>query len=167
MLELEKHQIKNLISLNVSMFSDFPVAENFANSAKEIESLAYVKLIEELDNNKELYNLIVSLTGSDFKLQNSPHSFDSPFSLANFINENNIQISEGEKTWINTITTIQESLGGVCCSAKKQLLKEADLCYEDLVNQCDSEWIFVKNIKEALSTEGLIFLNNGNQIKIV
>ena len=43
MLELEKYQIKNLISLNVSMFSDFPVAEKMAKTSMSLPVHEFIK----------------------------------------------------------------------------------------------------------------------------
>jgi len=174
MIELKKEQIKNLISQNINEFKDFPVAEKFATASNESQHLAYKDFSDSLRSNKELYGFISKIIGGEFTLNNEEYSFSSPFELANFIDSNNIEISEGESTWINNILKIQESLKGACCSTKANLINESKHCYEDLINQCDEDWVFVKNIKKTLSTQStseisvkLIFLNNGTHLKTI
>lgn len=174
MIELKKEQIKNLISQNVNEFKDFPVVEKLVTSPNESEHLAYKDFLDSVDSDKELYGFISKIIGGEFTLSNEDHSFSNSFELANFIDSNNIETSEGESTWINNILKIQESLKGACCSTRANLINEAAHCYEDLVNQCDEDWVFIKSIKKNLSTQlspelsvKLIFLNNGKHLKTI
>jgi hypothetical protein len=174
MIELKKEQIKNLISQNIDEFKDFSVAEKFATAPNESEHLAYKDFSDSVRSDKKLYGFISKIIGGEFTLNNEEYSFSSPFELANFIDSNNIEISEGESTWINNILKIQESLKGACCSTKANLINESTHCYVDLINQCDEDWVFVKNIKKILSKQPspelsvkLIFLNNSTHLKTV
>lgn len=159
MVKLDREQLTSILVNNLALFTGFPVVENYShthNSSSGTKS--YVNLTKEIENNPKLYQLVTQCIHSDFEIDKSNHDFFTGFELATFIKDNSIKISEGESSWIDNLNKIKESLNnGACCSTKKALEIEANFCYSDLISQCDSEWVFIKNIKQFLGVDTITF----------
>jgi len=158
-INLNREQLTSMLVNNLALFTDFPVVENYCHTHNSSSGAkAYVGLVREIEGNPELYQLVTQCTHSDFEIDKSNHDFFTGFELATFIKDNSIKISEGESSWIDNLNKIKESLdNGACCSTRKALEMEANFCYSDLISQCDSEWIFIKNIKEFLDVNTITF----------
>ena len=153
MISLDREALTNLLVANRNSFSEFPVVESFCLSLDlptELRGEHYSILVKEISSMPKLKRAIEECVRAPFIANGAE--------LYALIRNHSIVISEGEETWIGNLEKIHSSLqGGACCSARAALSAEADACYLDLITQCDSSWIFVKNIKNFVNAETLSF----------
>jgi hypothetical protein len=158
MIKLDREKLTNLLVENIELFSDFPAVTNYCNIRElPIGAEGFVRLVSEIENSKELHDLIAKTISSDFEIDKENFDILNGFQLASLVRSNNIEISEGEETWIKNLERIEEALKSSCCSTRHALMTEASACYADLINQSSSEWIFVKNLKQFLSVNSITF----------
>jgi len=169
MTKLSREELTSILVNNQSLFSDFPAVENYCNAYSfNGGGVTYIKLIEELDKSNDLYKLVEKCTQHAFEMDKSTYVIFTGFDLESLIRECAIEISDGENTWISNLERVKSALDqGACCSTKNSLLHEADSCYSDLINQCDSNWIFIKNLKKFLNADTISFRLPNNTVKNV
>ena len=169
MLNLTRDHLTSVIAENLALFSEFPVAVNYCNTKDSHQSSEnYLLLVNEIKNNQDLRNILKKCLHSDFEINNKTHEFSSGFELSFFIKNNSIEISEGEDSWISNLERVKLALdGGACCSTRNSLIHEGDACYSDLINQCNSDWIFIKNLKKFLNADTISFRLPDNTVKNV
>ena len=166
MITLDRESLTNLLIANREDFSEFPIVEAFCvapnPSAQDSRGKLYALLVAEISSESKLKRAIEQCVGAPFQIDASTYEIFNGAELCALIRDNSITISEGEETWIGNLERIQQSLKeGACCSARSSLTHETHACYADLVNQCDSSWIFVRNIKDFVSAESLSFTHEG------
>jgi hypothetical protein len=171
MINLDREALTNLLAANRNSFSEFPVVESFCSSLDvPTESLGehYSILVKEISSMPKLKRAIEECVRAPFEIDSSNYDIANGAELYALIRKHSIVISEGEETWIGNLEKIHSSLqGGACCSARAALSAEADACYLDLITQCDSSWIFVKNIKNFVNAETLTFRIQDGTSKMV
>ena len=176
------------MNLNINQIRNFLAVTSSSPEIKENEDC--MKLHECLEANKDEYqcteefgnfkNQIDSKTGIyDFILNRfslSEVSVDplvegeiipAAGALVAIVRKHNIPLSEGEASWIDNMEEPLKGATTACCSSKAGLLREARVCYLDLVDNCDSNWLFVKHIKKALSIESITFKAENEILKTV
>lgn len=157
---------------NRENFSDFPPVESFCaaqkTSTQDSKGEHYYLLVKEIHSVPKLKRAIEELVRAPFEIDTSNYEIFNGAELYVLIRNNSIAISEGEETWIGNLERVHRSLKeGACCSTRAALASEANACYKDLITQCDSSWIFVKNIKDFVNAESLSFHLEGGNSKIV
>jgi hypothetical protein len=169
MIKLNKDHLTSIVSENLALFSNFPVVGNYCDTKHLPQSSeAYLKLIQQIQENEGLKNIIKQCLQCDFEIDTSVYEISTGFELASLIKNNSIEISEGEDTWISNLQRIKNALdAGACCSTRRSLANESDSCYTDLINQCDSNWIFIKNLKKFLKVDTIIFKTPNDKEKNV
>lgn len=168
MIKLDREQLTKLLVDNIELFHKFPVVENYCNIRElPIGAEGFVRLVSEIENSQELHDLISKSISTNFEIDKENFDILNGFQLASLIRSNNIEISEGEETWIKNLERIEEALKSSCCSTRHMLMTEANACYADLINQSSSDWIFVKNLKQSLSVSSITFRLPDNSNKKV
>ncbi len=172
MILLNRNKLTQLLVANRENFSEFPSVESFCaaldtpNQGPKGEH--YALLVKEVNSAPKLKRAIEECVQAPFEIDTSNYEIFNGAELYVLIRNNSITISEGEETWIGNLERIDQSLKeGACCSARASLAHEANACYADLVSQCDSSWIFIKNIKDFVNAESLSFHLEGGNSKIV
>jgi|TARA_R110000824_G_scaffold1118_1_gene6074 hypothetical protein len=171
MINLSREALTNILIANRDSFSEFPIVESFCVTHESANSAIgghYAILVKEINSVPKLKRAIEECVRAPFEIDTSNYEIFSGIELCTLIRNNPIIISEGEETWISNIERVHDSLKkGACCSTKAALTREADACYTDLVSQCDSSWIFIKNIKDFVNAESLSFHLQGATSKTV
>jgi len=173
MQEFDKDSLKNFLSANASKFKEIAVVMDFVNAPSESDDENFSKLVTEIETNPNLYNFISQNVMADFSIKKIPDSegdcyiINNPFTFAHLIRDNSIIISKGEETWVNNILNNEEQVKSACCGTRRALMENANLCYDDLLNQCDSTWIFVQNIKQFVKKDKINFYNSKGTLKQV
>tara|TARA_R100000008_G_scaffold58206_1_gene36124 strand:+ start:2774 stop:3283 length:510 start_codon:yes stop_codon:yes gene_type:complete len=169
MITLTRKTLTNLLNANKQIFINFPLVEAYCAVQTLPESqVHFSQLVSEATSNPEFRGKIEECLGSSFELDNEVYEIMNGVELVYIIRNNNITISEGEESWISNLERIRDTLqGGACCSTRAALNQEGRHCYEDLVNQCDSDWIFVKNIKSSVGASKIIFHYHDDRFKTV
>ena len=168
MITLNRDQLTNILSENINLFSKFPVVENYCNIQHlPVGAAGFQRLTQEIEASKDLYDLIARCISNDFKIEKDNFHIINGFQLSSLIAENKLEISDGEKTWIQNLEKIEEALKNSCCSTRQALMHEANACYSDLINQCNDQWIFVKNLKKSLNVSKITFKLPNNSEKQV
>jgi hypothetical protein len=133
-------------------------------------SKEYGEFKSQIDSKTGIYDFILnrfSLTDVSVDTLAEGEIIPSPTALVTLIRKHDIPLSNGEKTWIHNIEESVRVAKTACCSNKANLLREARVCYLDLIKSCDSNWLFVKNIKEALKIDNITFKSDNEVIKKV
>jgi hypothetical protein len=161
MINLDREALTNLLVANRHSFSEFPVVESFCvslDSLPESRGEDYSILVKEIRSTPKLKLAIEECVRAPFEIDSSNYDIANGAELYALIRNHSIVISEGEETWIGNLERVYSSLqGGACCSTRAALMSEATECYRDLINQCDSSWIFIKNIKNFVDAKTLSF----------
>ena len=167
MITLDRTKLTNILVENIDMFSNFAIVQNYCNT-RELPSGAedFLRLTQQIESSKDLHDLIAKCISSNFKLDKNFEILNG-FQLATLIRNMSIEISEGEESWIQNLERIQEALKSACCSTRHSLSQEGNSCYAALINQCSSDWIFVKNLKESLNVNKITFKLPDNSEKNV
>ena len=168
MITLDRDQLTNILAENINLFSNFPVVENYCNIQNLPQGAeGFRRLTQEIEASKDLYDLIARCISSEFKIDKDNYIIENGFQLSSLIAQKKVEISDGEKTWIQNIEKIEEALKGACCSTRHALVHEANACYSDLINQCNDQWIFIKNLKKSLNVSKITFKLPDNSKKQV
>lgn len=164
MIKLNKERITNFFRANRQNFKNFPVVEEFLRSSDSLSE--YFRLRNEFDTNPIFRKLFITLLNiEDFEIDDEVLEIKNGFQLSSLIKDGSIEVSDGEASWINNLDKIGVALQGACCAARQALKGEADHCYDDLVSQSNSDWIFVKNIKAFAGVEKILFITSNGQRK--
>jgi NurA-like 5'-3' nuclease len=166
MIKLNKENIISFFNANKMAFENYPVIQNFLTDVNSWS--LFDKLCKEIRSSKELYDKIATLLGAHaFEIDDQIVEIKNGFELARLVKDNSIEISEGEATWIDLLFNLNESNKSACCSTRSQIFQQAETCYNDLVSQCNSEWIFVKNIKTFCKVSTIVFYKSDRARKEV
>tara|TARA_Y100000592_G_C5371336_1_gene268688 strand:- start:210 stop:710 length:501 start_codon:yes stop_codon:yes gene_type:complete len=166
MVKLTKNDVIAFFRNNEKSFENYPVVANFL---KDVSSWnLFNDLCNEVTQSQGLHAQIAALLGTtSFEIENEVLEIKNGFELARLVKNNSIEISEGEATWIDLLYKLDESNKSACCSTRAQILNQSNDCYNDLINQCSSEWIFVNNIKKFCNVSKIIFYQPHNTKKEV
>lgn len=169
MITLDRNSLTNLLKANESEFVNFPVINSYCSDSKHPESqVNFSTLIAEIDSNPEIREKIEQCARSPFQIETDNYDILNGLELVDVIRSNKVTISTGEETWISNLERVRDALNkGACCSTRAALRREAQSCYEDLVNQCNSSWIFVKNIKQSVGASELTLHYSDGRVKKV
>ena len=168
MITLDREKLTNILVENISMFSSFPVVENYCNIRElPIGAEGFIRLKSEIEASDELHGLISKCISSNFIIDNGNFEILNGCQLAQLIRSKSIEISDGEETWIKNLENIETALKSACCSTRNSLMYEANACYSDLISQCGPDWIFVKNLKKYLNVPIITFKLPDNKEKQV
>ena len=119
MITLDRDQLTNILAENINLFSNFPVVENYCNIHNLPQgSEGFRRLTQEIEASKDLYGLIARCISSEFKIDKDNFIIENGFQLSSLIAQKKVEISDGEKTWIQNIEKIEEALKGACCSTR-------------------------------------------------
>ena len=166
MVKLTKNDIVAFFRNNQKSFENYPVVTNFVNDVSSWN--LFNDLCSEIAKSQGLHTEIAALLGrTNFEIENEVLEIKNGFELARLVKNNSIAISDGAATWINLLYNLHESTKSACCSTRAQILKQSNDCYNDLINQCSSEWIFVNNIKKFCNVSKIIFHQPNNTKKEV
>tara|TARA_R110000824_G_scaffold88360_16_gene217313 strand:+ start:2748 stop:3248 length:501 start_codon:yes stop_codon:yes gene_type:complete len=164
MIKFNKESITNFFRANVQNFKNFPVVEEFLRNSDSLSQ--YLRLRNELDTHPIFRKLFITLLNiKDFEIDDGALEIKHGSQLSQLIKDNSIEISESEETWINNLDRITTALKGACCSTRQALSQELNHCYDDLVSQSNSDWIFVKNIKAFAGVKKILFTTSDGQSK--
>jgi len=141
------------------------------NSADEYAcSKEYGEFKEQIDSKTGIYDFILnrfSLTAVSVDSLAEGEIIPSASAFVALIRKHKIPLSSGERTWVHNIEESLRNSKTACCSNKANLLREARVCYLDLVTKCSSKWLFVLKIKETLKIDTITFKTDNEVIKKV
>tara|TARA_B100000424_G_C22901826_1_gene479615 strand:+ start:466 stop:975 length:510 start_codon:yes stop_codon:yes gene_type:complete len=159
MISLDRQTLTNVLNANKNSFESFDSSKNYCSSLNQPESCyLFVKLLKSIESEPLFKQKIEETLKSPFKIDYQTVEIKNGLELVDIIRRFKLEISEGEETWIKNLERVRDTLkNGACCATRAALNEEGRFCYEDLVNQCDSNWVFVKELKSCLEASSIIF----------